>query len=96
MKTFSIEGAASYLNISPDTMRNLAANGEVAGAKIGKAWVFADEDLDEFLRKEVRKQTAARRNEPADKPALADVPKSPRAAQRRQPARPPSLGVASW
>ena len=95
MKTFSIEGAAAHLNVSPDTIRDLAANGDVAGAKIGKAWVFTDEDLDEYLRKEIKKQTAARRNEPADKPALADVPKSPRAAQRRQPARPPSLGVAS-
>ena len=67
MKTFSIEGAAAHLNVSPDTMRDLAANGDVAGAKIGKAWVFTDEDLDEYLRKEIKKQTAARRNEPADK-----------------------------
>lgn len=95
MKTFGLEGAAEYLNVSPDTMRDLFASGEVDGAKIGKAWVSTEAHLDEFLLKEIKKQTAARRNEPADKPALADVPKSPRAAQRRQPARPPSLGVAS-
>lgn len=77
MKTFNLEGAAAYLNVSPDTMRDLAADGDVAGAKIGKAWVLTEAHLDEFLLKEIKKQTAARRNDPADKPALADVPNSP-------------------
>ena len=96
MKIYNLEGGAEYLMVSIDTMRDLVASGEVDGAKIGKAWVLTEAHLDEFLLKEIKKQTAARRNDPADKPALADVPKSPRAAQRRQPARPPSLGVASW
>ena len=67
MKTLSLEGAAAHLNVSPDTMRDLAANGDVAGAKIGKAWVFTDEALEEYIREEIRQQTAGRR------PALASV-----------------------
>ena len=81
MKIYNLEGGAEYLMVSIDTMRDLAANGDVAGAKIGKAWVFTDEDLDEYLRKEIKKQTAARRNEPADKPALAALRQQLSAAQ---------------
>lgn len=95
MKTFGLEDAAAHLNVSPDTMRDLAANGDVAGAKIGKSWVFADEDLDEFLRNEIRKQTAERRNEPIKEAKTAESPVS-RRVPRRKPKPPPSLGVSSW
>lgn len=61
MKTFNIEQAAEFLNISTDTMKDLAGSGVVPGAKIGKAWVFADELLEEYLREEIRQQTAERR-----------------------------------
>ena len=72
MKTYGIDGAAEFLNISPDTMRDLAANGSVPGAKIGKSWVFADEDLAEYLRNEIRKQTAKLRGVPVAIPVVID------------------------
>jgi excisionase family DNA binding protein len=89
MITYGIEGAAEFLNISPDTMKDLAASGKVAGAKIGKSWVFADEFLAEYLRKEILRQTAERRGQPVEteKPP-ADNARRP---TRRRPATPPPL-----
>lgn len=93
MKTFGIEGAAEFLNVSPDTIKDLAHNGIVPGAKIGKCWVFADEDLAAYLRQEVRRQTAERRGE---KPGQEEKPKVPTAHSRfkREPRKPPVLMVA--
>lgn len=93
MKTYGIDGAAEFLNISPDTLRDLAADGTIAGAKIGKSWVFADEDLAEYLREEVRKQTLARRE--AASPANIKSVEEKRYIKRRA-CTPPPLGVSSW
>jgi len=86
MKTYDIDGAAEFLNISPDTMRDLASTGTVPGAKIGKAWVFADEDLAEYLRNEIRKQTAKLRGIPVAIPVVING-----RSGRRKPVTPPSL-----
>ena len=59
--TTDLEGAADFLNISKDTMRDLAASGAVPGAKIGKEWVFWMDDLCEYVKAEVRRQTHERR-----------------------------------
>lgn len=88
MKTFGIEGAAAHLNVSPDTMRDLAANGDVAGAKIGKAWVFTDEALEEYIREEIRQQTAGRRNKIQAPVVVAAIPAK---SGRRRSAAPPPL-----
>lgn len=72
MKTYSIDSAADFLNISADTMRDLAADGTIAGAKIGKSWVFTEEDLAEYLRNEIRKQTAKLRGVPVAIPVVID------------------------
>ncbi len=93
MRTYDIERAAKFLNISADTMKELAQNGVVPGAKIGKCWVFVDDDLADYLRKEVAKQTAERRGE---KPEQEGKPKVPTAysrtiVSRRQPRTPPVL-----
>lgn len=61
MKTLKLEDAAAFLMISADTMKDLAADGSVPGAKIGKAWIFTDEDLEQYVRDAVRRQTAERR-----------------------------------
>lgn len=88
MQTFGTEGAAGFLNISTDHLLDLAAKGTVPGAKIGKSWVFTDEDLGEYLRAEVQKQTADRRGEklaPAPAVSLATRP------GRRRPTTPPPI-----
>lgn len=96
MRTFNVEGAAEFLNISADTMKELAAIGAVPGAKIGKSWVFYDEDLVEYLRAEIRRQTAERLNRsgnmvtnPGTTPAT--VPTAFTRTIRRAPMVPPPL-----
>ena len=65
MKTFDLEGAAAFLHVSKDSMRDMADSGRVPGAKIGPGagyrWVFTEESLEEYLRDEIRRQTAERR-----------------------------------
>ena len=61
MKTLNLETAAAFQFVSEYTLQELAASGTVPGAKIGKCRVFADEDLEAYVRDEVRRQTAERR-----------------------------------
>jgi excisionase family DNA binding protein len=59
MKTLSAKEAAEYLHVSQDTVKELAASGKLPGAKIGKAWVFTDTHLADYLADEISRQTAA-------------------------------------
>ncbi len=67
MKTHNAESAAEFLNISADTLKDMAGSGAIPGAKIGKCWGFEEDDLAEYLRAEIRRQTAERRGHPAVK-----------------------------
>lgn len=62
MKTFGLEEAAEFLRISKDSMRKMADSGKVPGAKVGpesgRVWIFTDESLEDYLREEIRRQTA--------------------------------------
>jgi len=50
--TLDVDGAADFLKISKDTVMRKARNGAIPGAKIGKYWVFIEEDLIETIRRE--------------------------------------------
>lgn len=96
MKTYGLDGAAEFLNISADTMRDLAQKGVLPGAKIGKCWLFTDEDLEAYVREEVKLQTAARRKlsgiavtDPGETPTM--VPTTFSRTMRRRPMVPPQL-----
>lgn len=97
MKTFNLEGAAEFLRVSTDSLRDMADSGKVPAAKIGPTtgyrWVFTDEALEEYIREEIRLQTARRRNQPLvpvqSVQAQAAVPNRP--APRRRPAPPPFI-----
>ena len=91
MITHNIETAAAFLNVSADTMKDLAGSGVVPGAKIGKAWVFTDEALEEYLRSEIARQTAERRGSAPDQGRAAKVPTAFARTVRRKPMAPPSL-----
>ena len=60
MKTFDITECADFLKVDRSTILKLAAEGEIPGAKIGRAWVFLEDDIVAFLRKQVVKQADAR------------------------------------
>jgi hypothetical protein len=50
MKTLNLKEAAELLHIHPITLQKRAAAGEIPGSKIGRAWVFVDVDLIDYIR----------------------------------------------
>lgn len=54
MKTYTLKEAANFLKIHPDTLRERVLGGIIPGAKIGKAWVFIEKDLAQYIRKNYR------------------------------------------
>lgn len=61
MNTYDLEGTCAKLNAERTTVLDLVDVGEIPAAKIGRSWVFREEDLDEYLAKKIREQTAERR-----------------------------------
>ena len=53
MKTLTIEQAAEFLHLHPDTLRARAAAGIIRGSKPGRRWVFREEDLNDYLNRTV-------------------------------------------
>jgi hypothetical protein len=50
MHTLNLQQAADFLKIHPVTLGQKARAGEIPGAKIGKAWVFVEIDLTDYIR----------------------------------------------
>jgi excisionase family DNA binding protein len=60
VKTLDLSECADFLKIDRTTALRLAGEGELPGAKIGRAWVFLEEDLVEYLRAKAREQARQR------------------------------------
>ncbi len=78
-ETLSLTEASEYLNTSVSTLEELVDVGSVPAAKIGKAYVFHIEHLREYLRAEIERQTAERR-ENARKVVAGEMARSERPA----------------
>jgi excisionase family DNA binding protein len=50
LPTCGLERAAEVLHAHPSTVRELAKAGKIPGRKVGRAWVFVEADLLEFVR----------------------------------------------
>jgi hypothetical protein len=50
MITFTLLEAAAFLKVHPEELRQRAKAGLVPGAKVGRAWVFLEDDLAAYLR----------------------------------------------
>ena len=50
MNTFNISQAAQFLGAHKETVRRLAATGKIPGVKVGKGWVFIEQDLALYIR----------------------------------------------
>jgi excisionase family DNA binding protein len=50
MVTFTLLQAAAFLKIHPEELRQRAKAGRIPGAKVGRAWVFLQDDLAAYLR----------------------------------------------
>jgi hypothetical protein len=60
MRTFDLIECADFLKVDRNTAMKLAGTGELPGAKIGRAWVFLEDDVVSFLRKKSQEQSLAR------------------------------------
>jgi hypothetical protein len=56
MNTLNLREAAEFLKIHPVTLGDKARAGEIPGAKIGKAWVFVDIDLIDYIRAQYQRR----------------------------------------
>lgn len=63
MKTFDIDECAEFLKVDRNTALRLAGAGKLPGAKIGRAWVFLEDDVADYLRAQVRIQARQRQVE---------------------------------
>jgi hypothetical protein len=50
MQTLNLQQAAAFLHLHPEEIRRRAKSGVLPGAKVGKRWVFIDDDLADYLR----------------------------------------------
>jgi hypothetical protein len=99
MKTFDLIECAEFLKVDRNTAMKLAGTGELPGAKIGRAWVFLEDDVVAFLRKKTQEQSLLRlqgAHEPeADAQVARAFAKQIGTQDRRRPGRrarmPPAL-----
>ena len=63
MKTLGLKEGATLLFLAPESLRQMDASGKVPGARVGKRWVFLEEDLEEFIRSRYRKNRQAPQTE---------------------------------
>lgn len=66
-RTLNILKALSFLGAHKETVRHLAARGEVAAVKVGRSWRFIEQDLVTYIRSKYSRSDAsqgvtARRN----------------------------------
>ena len=50
MRTLGLQEAAEFLRCHPEELRRRAKAGQIPGAKVGRAWVFLEDDLADYLR----------------------------------------------
>jgi hypothetical protein len=50
MKTLGAVEAAAFLNIDIDTLRQRTKQGKIPGGKVGRAYVYVEDDLLQFVR----------------------------------------------
>lgn len=65
MTTLDSELAAQLLNCSTAHLHRLARAGTIPGAKVGRGWVFIEQDLLDWLRLRMKPKPAPR---PAGRP----------------------------
>ena len=50
MRTLSLREAAEFLHLHPEELRQRAKAGHIPGAKVGRAWVFLEDDFVAHVR----------------------------------------------
>ncbi|WP_321798438.1 helix-turn-helix domain-containing protein [Burkholderia sp. BCC1988] len=83
MRTFDLQECADFLKVDRTTAMRLAQQGEIVGARIGRAWVFIEDDVVTFLREQAQQQTLERL-EARTNPDRAETDRRTQAAIQRQ------------
>lgn len=68
--TLDSPSAAKLLNCSTAHLHRLARSGVIPGAKVGRGWVFIEQDLLDWLRQQTKPKPAPR---PVGRPRLRTV-----------------------
>jgi hypothetical protein len=50
MRTLDLQEAAHLLRINPEELRQRAKAGAIPGAKVGRRWIFVEDDLVDHVR----------------------------------------------
>lgn len=72
MTTLDRLQAAKLLNCSTAHLLRLTRSGSIPGAKVGRGWVFIEQDLLDWLRQQMKPKTAPR---PVGRPRKRQPPK---------------------
>ncbi|RQT53792.1 helix-turn-helix domain-containing protein [Burkholderia cepacia] len=88
MRTFDLQECADFLKVDRTTAMKLAQQGDIVGARIGRAWVFLEDDVVAFLREQAQRQTLERL-EGRSAPDNAETDRRTQAAIQRQLQLPP-------
>ncbi|MCO1349982.1 helix-turn-helix domain-containing protein (plasmid) [Burkholderia vietnamiensis] len=83
MRTFDLQECADFLKVDRTTAMKLAQQGDIVGARIGRAWVFLEDDVVAFLRERAQQQTLERL-EGRITPNRADIDHRTQVAIQRQ------------
>ncbi|TKC83958.1 helix-turn-helix domain-containing protein [Trinickia terrae] len=94
MRTFDLQECADFLKVDRTTAMKLAQQGDIVGARIGRAWVFLEDDVVAFLREQAQKQTLERLegrtnpdHEETDRRTHAAIQRQLQPATTRKPGR---------
>ena len=85
MRSCNLDECADFLKIHGDSAADLAASGGIPAAKIGRRWVFLEENLVAYLRTEIRVQTNERQERADMEGGREAVALLPRPFIRRKP-----------
>lgn len=56
MKTLTVDECLELLKCEKTKFFSLVHQGAIPGAKIGRCWIFLEEDIHQFLKNEIEKQ----------------------------------------
>ena len=62
MKTLDIDECAEFLKVKSIVVSEMVETGELPGARIGRAWVFLEDDLVDYVRTQIRYQRRERQS----------------------------------
>lgn len=62
MTTLSATEAAEKMKVHYETVLNLLGTGKLPGAKIGRGYVLKEKDVDDYIERQIQKQTAQRQH----------------------------------